>query len=284
VPRHPKTLSPDQLQHFHDDGYVVLRNAFARQDALAMQDEWWAELSEVHGIERDDRSTWRRVLGDLKRPKRSPSEQRIATAKVRGAIDDLLGEGAWRIPADWGRALVTFPEPGDWDVPAGLWHWDSPVELHEELLNALFVVSFVGEVVPRGGGTLVLSGSHRLLRRHERTLSEAELRADAYTRRELFYRSHPWLAALADLSAHTGGRIEAFMRTDADLEGIASRVVELTGEPGDMVLCHPSIVHCVAPNRGAAPRFMRIKQQLMTERGRARMKMSRSSRKTHRGR
>jgi hypothetical protein len=45
-------------------------------------------------------------------------------------------------------------------------------------------------------------------------------------------------------------------------------VVELTGEPGDMVFCHPVIVHCVNPNRGTRPRFMRIKTQVLTREGR----------------
>ncbi len=46
------------------------------------------------------------------------------------------------------------------------------------------------------------------------------------------------------------------------------RVAELTGEPGDMVFCHPVMVHCRAQNRGVRPRFMRIKQQLLTHQGR----------------
>jgi ectoine hydroxylase-related dioxygenase (phytanoyl-CoA dioxygenase family) len=45
-------------------------------------------------------------------------------------------------------------------------------------------------------------------------------------------------------------------------------VVELTGEPGDMVFCHPVMVHCAAPNRGTRPRFMRIKTQILTHEGR----------------
>jgi len=51
------------------------------------------------------------------------------------------------------------------------------------------------------------------------------------------------------------------------VEGVPLRVVELTGEPGDMVFCHPLIVHCVAPNRGQRPRFMRIKTQVLTHEG-----------------
>ena len=45
-------------------------------------------------------------------------------------------------------------------------------------------------------------------------------------------------------------------------------MTELTGEPGDMVFCHPVMVHCVAPNRGTRPRFMRIKQEVLGHEGR----------------
>ncbi len=102
-------------------------------------------------------------------------------------FDDLLGQAAWPPPRDWGRPLVTFPCPGDWEVPARLWHWDNPGELHLDRPRALVVVIFV---------------------------------------------------------------------------------VELTGEPGDMVCSHPVMVHCVGPNRGTQSRFMRIKTQVLTHEGR----------------
>jgi hypothetical protein len=258
-----------EIQGFHDDGYVVVRGAFSPDDGLAMQAEWWSELAEVHGVRGDDRATWRPIVGDLKRAKQSPLQQRIATARVFGVIDDLLGAGNWRPPRDWGRALVTFPEPGAWDVPTGLWHWDSPCGWHRDALNALFVVSFVGAVAPRSGGTLLLSGSPRLLMRQEAILTPDERRSDAATRRDLFYRLDPWLMALAGKAPSPGERIAAFMDAGTQIDGVQVRVVELTGEPGDMVFCHPAIVHCGAPNRGARPRFMRIKQQLMTHAGQA---------------
>jgi hypothetical protein len=186
-------------------------------------------------------------------------------------IDDLLGPGNWCPPRDWGRALVTFPEPGPWDAPAGLWHWDSDCDRHIPALNALFVVSFVGSVAPRSGGTLILSGSPRLLMRHEATLTREERRSAPAIRRELFYRTHPWLMALAGKAPSPRDRIAAFMDVETEIDGVPTRVVELTGEPGDMVFCHPAIVHAVAPNRGDRPRFMRIKQQLMTHAGQARL-------------
>ena len=59
------------------------------------------------------------------------------------------------------------------------------------------------------------------------------------------------------------------MDIETIVEGVPLRVVELTGEPGDMVFCHPVMLHCGAPNHGTRPRFMRIKQQFLTHEGRA---------------
>ena len=84
--------------------------------------------------------------------------------------------------------------------------------------------------------------------------------------RERFRRSHPWLMALTGQAPSPADRIAAFMDAETIVEGIPLRVVELTGEPGDMVFCHPVMVHCVAPNRGSRPRFMRIKTQVLTPR------------------
>jgi hypothetical protein len=263
----PTTLSPTELKDFQDDGYVIVRGAFARHDALAMQAEWWSELAEVHGILRDDRATWRRLLPDLKRAKVSPIQRAIETARVRGVIDDLLGPGTWQPPKEWGRTIVTFPEPGDWDVPTEGWHWDSPGAWHRNALNGLFIVSFIGSVAPRAGGTLILSGSPRLLARHEAGLTPEEQQADFRRQKERFYRSHPGLQALTGKAASPPDRVAAFMGAETDIDGVAAKVVELTGEPGDMVFCHPTILHSVALNRGGEPRMMRIKQQLMTDAG-----------------
>ena len=112
------TLTPADLQRFERDGYVVIRQAFSRADGLAMERRWWRELEDTRGIRRDDRSSWRQIPGDLKAAKRDPIQARILTERVRGAFDDLLGPAAWPAPRDWGRAIVTFPGPGAWDVPA----------------------------------------------------------------------------------------------------------------------------------------------------------------------
>ena len=167
------TLTTSDIERFERDGYIVVRQAFSRDDAPAMEERWWRELEDTHGIRRDDRSSWHQIAGDLKAAKRDPVQARILTERVRGVFDDLLGKGAWSPPRNWGRSLVTFPKPGAWEVPARHWHWDNPSELHLDRPRALFVVSFIGPVAPRGGGTLILSGSPRLLIQQERRIPAA---------------------------------------------------------------------------------------------------------------
>jgi hypothetical protein len=262
------TLTSADIQRFERDGYVVVRQAFSRADGLAMERQWWRELEEAHGIRRDDRSSWRQIRSDLKAAKRDPLQATILTERVRGVFDDLLGPAAWSPPRNWGRTIVTFPGPGAWDVPARLWHWDNLCGPHLDRPRALFVVSFIGPVAPRGGGTLILSGSPRLLIQHERLLPSGDRRDSGARVWERFHRSHPWLMTLTGHAPSPADRIAAFMDGETVVDGVPLRVVELTGEPGDMVFCHPVMVHCVAPNRGTWPRFMRIKQQALTHEGR----------------
>ncbi len=254
----PGALTATDIQRFEHDGYVVIRQAFARSDALAMEERWWSELEAAHGVRRHDPSTWRPFAGDLKGAKRDPIQARILTERVRGVVDDLLGEDAWSPPKDWGRPIVTFPEPGPWAPPSHFWHWDNPCEMYLDRLHGLFVVSFIGEVAPRGGGTLILSGSPRLVTQQERRMPGGQRRGGAVKPWDRFHASHPWLMALTGKAPSPADRIAEFMETETIVDGVPLRVVELTGEPGDMVFCHPAMVHCGAPNRGAQPRFMRI--------------------------
>jgi Phytanoyl-CoA dioxygenase (PhyH) len=262
------TLAPAEFARFERDGYVVVRQAFSRADGLAMERRWWSELEDTHAIRPGDRSSWRQIPGDLKAAKRDPIQAAILTERVRGVLDDLLGNAAWPAPRDWGRTIVTFPEPGAWELPAHFWHWDNPCAPHLERPTGLFVVSFIGPVAPRSGGTLILSGSPRLLIKHERQIRANQRHDPAARPWDRFHRSHPWLMALTGKAPSPADRIAAFMDCETVVDDVPLRVVELTGEPGDMVFCHPLIVHCAAPNRGTRPRFMRIKQQFLTRRGR----------------
>lgn len=266
-----KVLSDDEIAQFNRAGYVALREGFARDDALRLENEWWAELQDLYGIERDDPATWRQPGPDLRGAKISPSQSRIASARLMGAIDDLLGEGTWQLPGDWGRVLTTFPncKSGDWDVPTELWHWDTPRTNNMDRISGLFIVMCIGPVKPKGGGTVIVSGSYRLLLKHYASLSAGERVEKMAVQRRALLGWHPWLAGLSGLNPGPRDRKAAFVDTATDVHGIPLQVVELTGEPGDVFLCHPLTMHAASPNAGDRPRFMRIKQHLMTNAARA---------------
>jgi ectoine hydroxylase-related dioxygenase (phytanoyl-CoA dioxygenase family) len=68
-------------------------------------------------------------------------------------------------------------------------------------------------------------------------------------------RSEPWFRELWS-SGESADREERLMRKTTEIGGVSVRVVELTGEPGDVALMHPWMLHAPAPNGSSNPRIM----------------------------
>ena len=118
--------------------------------------------------------------------------------------------------------------------------------------------SFVGEVPPRTGGTLVIAGSHKLVGRFVDANPHLRKVKMKLARRALM-NSDPWLKALCAESEEED-RTGRFMATEHVIADIPVRVVELIGEPGDVVIGHPWLLHSGWPNHGDRPRFMRVQR------------------------
>jgi len=69
------------------------------------------------------------------------------------------------------------------------------------------------------------------------------------------FAAHPWLGGLWK-PGDGGDRIQRYMYDGTIIDGVPLRVVELTGEPGDVILMHSDCFHAVAPNRLTQPRMM----------------------------
>lgn len=252
-PRQTLGLSVEEREAFERDGFVRLRGAFDGADA--MEDRMWEFLAR-RGVDRADRATW--PTGDarhLQKLLREPVFMPIGGPRTTAAIDDLLGPNRWARPDHWGEFLVTFPEPErTWMVPS-LWHTDATYSDPLRPLSGVMVFSFLNRVDARGGGTLVVAGSHRLIARFVAERADVADERSAVTRKA-FYQSHPWLADL--LTAGEDPERCEDLTAEADLDGLPARLVELTGHPGDVVIAHPLLAHCVSPNCGRQPRFMRI--------------------------
>jgi hypothetical protein len=252
------SLSAEQRAAFHDRGWVRLREAFPREVALQLGANMWEELLDDFGIDQADRGTWYQPRCSLRRAKWDPLQRAIATDILVGAIDALLGPAPWRLPTNWGVVLTTFPNltRDEWSVPSAGWHYDFDVDANLMGIGGLQVFSFFSRVEPRGGGTLIVEGSHRLLRRFASSLPPDAGRSDHQALRQRFLRQDPWLRALTGVAASPADRIDFFMR-ESDTADVPLRVVEMTGEPGDVFVCHPLMLHVAAQNAASVPRFMR---------------------------
>lgn len=262
-------LTTAQRSEFATTGVTRLRGAFPARDAATMCERLWDELGWRAGIARADPSTWSVVEPrHLQALRRAHVFAAIASPAVIAAVDALLGSGAWLRPRSWGQALVTFPPLGGargdaWRVPHRNWHFDWPICGAIEPLTGVKLMAYLAEVGPGGGGTVVVEGSHRLVARL--VASEERPRPGRVLRGQLF-ASDPWLAALG--SAGDDAERSARLVSGTVVDEVPVRVAELTGEPGDVILFHPWLLHAPAPNRAALPRLM-VGQNLLTARGRA---------------
>ena len=66
-----------------------------------------------------------------------------------------------------------------------------------------------------------------------------------------------WFAALCSKGEEDPGRVGRFMREGATFRDIPVRVAEMTGEPGDVLMWHPDLLHAApSSNRRQAPRLI----------------------------
>ena len=173
-------LTPEQRTEFDERGFVLIPSAFTAAEASAMEDLVWAHVEAREGVIRGDPSTWNLTmvvgLGHLKA---APAFAAIGSPVTVAALDDVLGEGRWVRPKNWGQLLVTFPTPDvEWTVPSDLWHTDFDYQLPPGEVAGALVFAFLADVGPGAGGTVVVAGSHRLIRRYVEDSAQGGARED----------------------------------------------------------------------------------------------------------
>ncbi len=165
-------LSEQDGVEFAECGVVWLRGAFSPDEAARMRRRVWARLARL-GVAEDDPATWASadVTGLTEAIKRDRVFAALGSPVVRGAVDDLLRRDAWDPPREWGTILIHFPSQSrPWVLPARSWHTDYGWDRDPEPLFGVKVFAFIAEVRPRGGGTLVITGSHRVVARFAASL------------------------------------------------------------------------------------------------------------------
>ncbi len=254
------TLSDDQLASFHERGFVKLEGAFAPEHAACQRAMIWSELAQRDGVLEDDRTTWRQPRRQLRQSRDHGLQKDMATPRLLGALDDVLGTDAWMKQGHhWGSILFTFPNAHVWDVPKKTWHWDTPIAPHRRGAAGVQMFSLLAPLSHAGGGTVFIAGMHEVLLRYYDALEDDERTAKHATHRKRVMKSHPWLRELAGHNREIDDRESYFMTEGGDVDGLPVCVQEMTGEPGDVYLLHPLSAHTWAPNAGDTPRIMRSK-------------------------
>ena len=106
---------------------------------------------------------------------------------------------------------------------------------------------------PQGGATLAVAGSPRLAQALANARGMAKLRS-ADIRKGLRQR-YDWINELCTFGTAID-RVDRFMKTASRLDDVELRVVEMVGEPGDVYLVHPLMMHAQSPNCLSVPRIV----------------------------
>lgn len=239
-------LTSDVVDAVETAGYARLREGFDPADADQMRSVVWRALGE-RGVRQDDTSTWTAGRPG-KTVDRLIQSHRVFRAfwssEVVSALDALLGAGCWSRPTNAGDILLTFPDSASLVHQLDPFHSDFAMDVPADPMFAVNIFAFLAPVGPSGGGTLVMRNSHRLVRRYLDALSPGFPRRRAAAQ---FGADHKWLLASGS---------DPLIGASFDCDGIEVRVEELTGDPGDVVLTHPWMLHAGASNIGVTPRMM----------------------------
>jgi hypothetical protein len=240
---------------FANRGVVHLDRAFSANAAARIRDVVWQHAERTLGLKRDDPSSWPRGWLPIswKGIKRNHAfDVLLDNPAVTTAFGVIFGPSGWQPPKPGAQVLMTLPGPGPWALPDS-WHMDCGFEQPTWPVPAVKAFACFGAVGPRGGGTMVLAGSHRLVAAYRREFPEPPPGGNANWRR--FLRRYPPLdellggASQPDLGRSMVGR-------QFDIEGVPIEVLELTGTPGDITLTHLHVFHAASPNTAGAPKQM----------------------------
>ena len=244
------SLSCEQIHEYRDSGIVRLPDAVPRADIALMADKLWDELGRRFGILRNDPATWTKPRpAQLQAVARSGAFAPIVTPIIREAIEHALGPGNWDEASSLFNPLVSFRAGNDsWEVPRRSWHVDAMLGASRPPPARVFVL--LAPIEPKGGGTMMVAGSHILAQRLADESPQRKLSSEDV--RETLKARYPWFALLC---SRTDESDRAALMNEADIAGVKVRAVEMIGDAGDAYLMHPCVLHAGTPIIRDTPRL-----------------------------
>jgi hypothetical protein len=243
----------EQRDSFVQTGILRLPRAFSRDDADAMLDAVWRYVEHKSPLRRDDATTWQHPRISFKGLKRNRAFGTLVdNSSVRSALDGIFGSGRWSSSKKGPQVLMTVPSEPPWILPHHLWHMDSDFARPTWPTFAVKLFACIAPLLPGGGATLAISGSHRLVERFAPAL-DADQRGGNRITWGRFMTQDPWLAELRRPGPEPD-RTHRLVGSAHDANGIEVGIVEMHGDPGDVYITHLHVFHCASPNVAATPR------------------------------
>ncbi len=210
-------FSLHQREEFLQNGYVVLQNAIPTANLCAWQNLAWQRL----GYDRDNPDTWEKSRIHLP-PSRAVRVKEFAP-QAQSAMHQLCGDNRLVEPNFWGDVFIAnFAEGADepFRAPSAAcpgWHKDGFMARHylDSPEQALLVLVAWTDVQSKGGGTFIAPDSVGIVARY--------------------------LAERPEGVAAQTGEISQLIHQCREF-------VELTARAGDVIFCHPFMLHAVSQN------------------------------------
>jgi Phytanoyl-CoA dioxygenase (PhyH) len=245
-------MSPESAEHFRVHGWMRVPSAFTADEAAAMRDAVWRVLA-TRGIRKGEPSSWSEERPvHLQALKDDPVFRTPWSKQVIVAIDEVLEGQAWQKPKSCGALFIAFPRKSAWNIPASGWHIDANYTSELSPPAGVKVHALFGDVAQRGGGTQIVSGSHRVVHKWFKGHPPPTGTRGAEFRELL--KAHPYIRDL-HIEGDPDARITRFKERVEEVDGIPLQVTENTGFVGDVILLHPLVLHVAVPNNGKEPRF-----------------------------
>lgn len=235
-------LTQEQKETFATKGLIRLEQFLPRATVRTAQ-EFIHQLAEKEGA-------WREGVWQLSETSARPEftqpiskkEFNILTTPELLAVIQLLVDGQ-KVEARGNPSLLfTLPQNQPWTM-VNAWHTDVPRQPHGGI-PGVQMFTFLEPVCPRGGGTLVVAGSHRLVNNRKFIRSK-----DVRTR----LKKYPYFQ---ELTANDLPNPEHFLTTPGNVGNVELQVVECHGEPGDVILTDLRLLHTLSMNTARIPRLM----------------------------
>lgn len=216
-------LTPQQREEFNQQGFLVIKHAFSREDSLA----WVRDECAYVGYDVDNPQTWTQEYLRIPTQRQETLQDYSpaawdASLALMGGPDRLANTPQIHLFAMNFRQGADRPyQPPSSQSPG--WHKDGWMFRHflDSADQGLLGIPLFTDVLPQGGGTFVAADSVPAVARY--------------------------------LAAHP----EGILPDEFDLPAILAECRdfrELTGEAGDFCLLHPFLLHAISQNRLCRPR------------------------------